>query len=124
MTSRDWHARTVTVTAGPVWAAVTAAPIGLTFRPGAGLSAMSCAGPGTPYNPNEPSTAQHTDCSYTYLRPSTGQPGNAYQASMTVTWLVTWTGSGGAGGVLDAALPVAVRIAVPIAQGEALVTNP
>jgi len=124
MSARDWHARMVTVTAGPVWAAVTAAPIGLTFRPGAGLSPVSCAGPGMAYNPYEPSTAQHTDCSYTYLRSSTGQPGNTYQASVTVTWLVTWTGSGGAGGVLAAALPVSVGIAIPIAQGEALVTNP
>jgi hypothetical protein len=122
--ARDWHARTVTVTAGPVWAAVTAAPVGLTFRPGPGLSPVSCAGPGTAYNPNQPPAAQHTDCSYTYLRPSTGQPGSAYRASVTVTWIVTWTGSGGAGGVLAAALPVAVGIAIPVAQGEALVTNP
>jgi hypothetical protein len=112
------------VTAGPVWADVTAAPVGLTFRPGPGLRPVSCVGPGITYNPNEPSTEQHTDCSYTYTRPSTRQPGDAYPASLTVTWLVTWTGSGGAGGVLDAALPVSVGIAVPIAQGEALVTNP
>jgi hypothetical protein len=85
---------------------------------------VSCAGPGTAYNPNQPPTAQHTDCSYTYLRPSTGQPGSAYRALVTVTWIVTWTGSGGAGGVLAAALPVSVGIAIPIAQGEALVTNP
>jgi hypothetical protein len=122
--ARSWHARTVTVTAGPVWAAVTAAPVGLTFRPGPGLSPVSCNGPGLAYNPHVPSTGQHTNCSYTYLRPSTGQPGNAYPAAVTVTWLVTWRGSGGAGGVLDAALPISVGITVPIAQGEALVTSP
>jgi hypothetical protein len=120
----SWHARTVTVSAGPVWATVTAAPVGLTFTPGGGISPVSCAGPGTAYDPRTLATAQHTACSYTYQLPSTGQPGNAYQASVTVTWRVSWTGSGGAGGVLDAALAVPVAFAVPVAQGEALVTSP
>jgi hypothetical protein len=120
----SWHTRTVTVSAGPVWAAVTAAPVSLTFQPGAGTNAVSCAGPGTAYNPRKPAAAQHTDCSYTYLRPSAGQPADAYQASVTVTWRVSWTGSGGAGGVLDAALSVPVDFTIPVAQGEALVTSP
>lgn len=124
ISASNWHTRTVTVTAGHVWASVTAAPAGLTFRPGPGLGPVTCIGPGTAYNPHEISAAQHSDCSYTYLRPSAGQPGNAYPASVTVTWLVTWTGSGGAGGVLDAALPVSVGFPVPVAQGEALVTSP
>jgi hypothetical protein len=124
MTAGGWRARTVTVRAGPVWASVTAAPVSLTLQPGAGLSPVSCIGPGTAYDPHRPAAAQHTDCSYTYLTPSAGQPGNAYQASVTVTWKVSWTGSGGAGGVLDAALPVPVSIQVPVAQGEALVTSP
>jgi hypothetical protein len=120
----SWHARTVTVSAGPVWAVVTAVPFGLTFRPGPGLSPVTCAGPGTAYNPQMPSAAQHTDCSYVYLGPSAGQPGNAYPASVTATWRVTWTGSGGAGGVLDASLAVSARFRVSIAQAEALVTSP
>jgi hypothetical protein len=120
----SWHPRTVTVSAGAVWATATAAPVGLTFQPGGGISPISCAGPGTAYNPRKPATAQRTNCSYTYLRPSAGQPGNAYQASVTVTWRVSWTGSGGAGGVLDAALAVPVSFTVPVAQGEALVTSP
>ncbi len=124
MAASSWHARTVRVTAGPVWASVTAAPVGLTYQPGAGLSPVSCTGPGTAYDARRPAAAQHTDCSYTYLTPSTGQPGNAYQASVTVTWKVTWTGSGGAGGVLDAALSVPVGFTVPVAQGEALVISP
>ncbi len=112
------------MSAGPVWASVTAVPVGLTFAPGGGLSPVSCAGPGTAYNPRRPAAAQHTDCSYTYVQPSVGQPGHAYQASVTVTWRVSWTGSGVAGGLLDAALPVTVDFAVPVAQGEALVTSP
>jgi hypothetical protein len=119
----SWHARSVTVSAGAVWATVTAAPVGLTFEPGGGISPVTCPGPGNAYDPAEPADVQHTDCAYTYSLPSTGQPGDAYQAAVTVTWRVTWTGSGGAGGVLDRALPVAVDFTVPVAQGEALVTN-
>jgi len=119
----NWHARSVTVSAGAVWATVTAAPVGLTFEPGGGISPVACAGPGTAYNRREPASAQHTDCAYTYLVPSTGQPGDAYQASVTVTWRVSWIGSGGAGGILDRALAVPVDFTVPVAQGEALVTS-
>lgn len=120
----SWHALRVTVTAGPVFAVVTAVPVRLIFQPGPGLSPMTCAGPGTAYNADEPFTSQHTDCSYTYLRASTGQPLSAYPASVTAVWRVTWTGSGGAGGVLDAALAVSARFRVSVAQAEALVTSP
>ena len=120
----EWRARSVTVTAGPVWATVVAAPIGLAFKPGAGLSAVKCAGPGTAYNGRKPSAQQHTACSYTYEQSSAGQPENVYRASVTVTWRVSWTGSGGSGGVLDAALGVPVGVTIPVAQGEALVTSP
>jgi hypothetical protein len=119
----EWHLRSVTVTAGPVWATVTATPVSLTVQPGAGLSPVTCTGPGAAYNRRKPAVQQHTDCSYTYLQPSAGLPGNAYQASVTVTWRVTWTGSGGAGGVLDPALAVPVGLSIGVAQGEALVTS-
>jgi hypothetical protein len=118
----SWHARTVTVTAGPVWATVTATPLDLTFQPGAGHP-VTCTGPGTAYDPREPAAMQRSACSFTYLRPSAGQAGNAYSASVTVNWRVSWTGSGGVGGILDAALPVAVSFSLPVAQGEALVTS-
>jgi hypothetical protein len=120
----EWHARSMTVTAGPVWATVVAAPIGLTFKPGSGLSPVSCTGPGTAYDSGKPSTQQRTGCSYTYEQPSAGQPENVYHASLTVTWRVTWAGSGGSGGVLDAALGVPAGVTIPVAQGEALVTGP
>ena len=120
----SWHPLSVTVSAGPVWATVTATPSGLTFDPGGGLSPVSCPGPGTPYNPASPAAGQHTECSYTYAEPSAGLPDDVYLASIAVTWQVTWTGSGGAGGVLAAALSVPVGLDIPVAQGEALVTSP
>lgn len=119
----EWHARSVTVTAGPVWATAVAAPVSLAFKPGAGLSPVSCAGPGAAYDRHGAAIQQHTDCSYTYERPSAGQPGSVYHASLTVTWRISWTGSDGAGGVLDAALGVPVGFTIPVAQGEALVTS-
>jgi len=120
----QWHPRSVTITAGPVWATAVAAPVDLAFQPGSGLSPVSCAGPGTAYDSRKPSTQQHTDCFYTYQRPSAGQPDDVYHASLTVIWRVSWTGSGGAGGVIDAALGIPVGLTIPVAQGEALVTSP
>jgi hypothetical protein len=119
-----WHALSITVSAGPVWATVTATPVGLTFEPGAGITPVSCQGPGTPYDPARPAPGQHTDCSYTYVQPSAGLRGNVYQASVSIAWRVDWVGSGGAGGVLAPALSVPVPLTIPVAQGEALVTTP
>ena len=119
----QWHAVSVTVSAGPVWATATATPTGLSFQPGGGLGPQTCAGPGTAYKKSRAAAQQHTDCSFTYLQPSTGQPGNEYQASITVTWNVSWTGSGGTGGEINNGLQIPFDFAVPVAQGEALVKS-
>jgi hypothetical protein len=121
---RVWGAvQTPPITAGPVWARATAVPTKIIFDPGGGLSGITCNGPGTAYLPNVPLSAQHTDCSYTYDQPSTGQPGNAYAASVTVLWNVSWVGSGGAGGTVAIGRAVSTAITVPVAAGEALVTS-
>jgi hypothetical protein len=120
----SWHQLSVTVHAGPVWARATATPERLVLSPGGGLESVSCPGPGTAYDPAKSAAAQHTYCSYTYQQPSVGQPGSAYQASLTVTWRVSWAGSDGTGGILDAALPVSVDFPLRVGQGEALVSTP
>jgi hypothetical protein len=120
----DWGvAKSKVITAGPVWAQATAVPTKIIFNPGAGLAGVTCQGPGTAYQPKLPLSAQHTDCSYTYDQPSTGQPGNAYAASVTVLWNVSWVGSGGAGGTVATGRAVSTPITVPVAAGEALVTS-
>jgi hypothetical protein len=119
-----WRQRSVTVTAGPVWATAMATPVGLSFQPGGGLAPVGCRGPGTAYDSRRPASGQRTSCSYRYEQSSVDQPGHAYQASIVVTWRVSWIGSGGAGGVLNAGLPVTFSFALPVAQGEALVSNP
>jgi hypothetical protein len=119
----NWRPVHVTVAVGPVWARATAVPQQLTFNPGGGLSDLTCHGPGTAYQPKLPLSAQHTDCSYTYDQPSAGQPGNAYQGSVTVSWNISWVGSGGAGGQVAAGVTSNAPFTLRVAAGEALVTN-
>lgn len=98
--------------AGPVWAEVTVRPVSTTWTPGDGSDAVRCAGAGTPF------PAESTDCSYTYDRSSAGQPrarsgDPSYTAQVSMTWEVTWRGSGGTSGTLPAitrttSFPVAV----------------
>lgn len=120
----DWHpVQTPPVRAGPVWAIARATPQAIEISPGDGHGPVTCQGPGTAYNPQLPLSAQHTDCSYTYSQPSAGQPGNAYPASVTVLWNISWTGSGGTGGTVATGAPVATPLTLPVAAGEALVTG-
>lgn len=122
--SRDWHAvQTRPVVAGPVWAVAKATPESIIINPGGGLAPVSCPGPGTPYNTALPPSHQHTDCSYTYQEPSTGQPGNAYAASVTVLWNISWFGSGVADTTVATGRQVTTKVSLPIAAGEALVTG-
>jgi|HubBroStandDraft_5_1064220.scaffolds.fasta_scaffold42898_2 hypothetical protein len=120
----QWHPESVTVSAGPVWATATATPVSMSFQPGGGFSPVSCKGPGPTYNPAKAASQQHSACAFTYTQPSAGQPGNAYQASIAITWNVSWTGSGGVGGEIDAGLIVQSAFTIQVAQGEALVSNP
>jgi hypothetical protein len=120
----DWGAvQTPPVTAGPVWAVAKAVPTKIVFNPGAGLPGVTCNGPGTAYRPGVPLADQSTGCSYLYHQPSAGQPGNAYAASVTVLWNVSWVGSGGAGGTVATGRPVTTPVTLRIAAGEALVTS-
>jgi hypothetical protein len=120
----QWNPVGVTVTAGPVWARASASPTALSYVPGGGLGSVSCPGPGTPFNRSLPAAQQHTSCAYTYAEGSRGQPGNAYQAGLFVAWTVSWTGSGGAGGVITTGYNTGTAFGVRVAQAEALVTTP
>jgi len=120
----EWHSVSVTVQAGPVWATAVAKPTQLSYDPGGGLPTVSCAGPGKPFSHGRSAGQQSSNCSYTYAQPSAGQPGNAYQAALFVTWTISWTGSGGAGGVITNGYTTGTTFGVRIAQAEALVTTP
>jgi len=119
----SWHPVTAQVSVGPVWARVTAKPVSISISPGGGQPGVSCPGPGTAYDPRLPASAQHTDCSVTYLRSSLQQPRNQYQTSVTVTWTASWTGSGGAGGAINPPLTQTTTFGIRVAEGQALVTG-
>jgi hypothetical protein len=120
----QWRGVSITVSAGPVWADASAAPTALTFAPGGGQADTSCAGPGAEFNRSKSASAQQTACSYTYQQPSAGQPGNAYQAALVVTWTISWTGSGGVGGTITTGYTTGTAFPLRVAQAEALVTTP
>jgi hypothetical protein len=99
----SWRSVSVTASAGPVWATVTAAPTRLTFDPGdpAGTGPMSCAGDGptAAYVPAVPGV-----CSYTYVNASSTSPFDGYHfvTSLTIDWSIGWTSSTGESGPLAA----------------------
>jgi hypothetical protein len=105
-----WHPITTSATAcnagGCTTSSATATPEDVTWDTGDGGS-VTCAGPGTAYDLGEAASVQSTSCSHTYEESSAGQPssdGNPNDAAFTVravvTWGVTWSGAGGAGGAL------------------------
>jgi hypothetical protein len=101
----------------------TATPVSVTWRTGDG-SVVTCRGPGTPYTRRYSPASASPDCGHTYSRSSAGQPRGAYKVTATITWIVTWQATGGAGGTLPplftvaaAAFRVAESQAVNIAAG-------
>ena len=120
----QWRKVSITVTAGPVWADAVASPTTITFAPGGGLSSVSCPGPGAEFSHSPSAGSQHTSCSFRYDQPSIGQPGNAYQAALVVTWTISWTGSGGAGGTITTGYTTGTAFPVKIAQAESVVSTP
>ena len=68
-----------------------------------------------------PAAASPT-CGYTYDRSSAGQPGGAYRVTVTITWDITWQGTGGAGGVL-APLQTVAAAEFRVAESQALNTQ-
>jgi hypothetical protein len=124
-----WSSLSQRTQAGPVWARVSARPTSLSWDPGDGSPAVTCAGPGTPYDPTVSASAQSTRCSYTYTHSSAGQPQSGpspndrfFTVTVTATWSVTWVGSGGASGQL----PVISRsrsFPLSVAERQAVVTG-
>jgi hypothetical protein len=58
-----------------------------------GETTITCAGPGTPYDPHG-APDQTSACSYAYQRSSAGQPDRKYQIIASIRWHVTWTCTG------------------------------
>jgi len=96
-----WKTLTATARAGGVFATVTATPVSLTFDPGDGTGAVSCAGPGRPWLESDGDNAPSQGaCGYQYRHVS--GPGflHPFTSTQTITWRLTWTGSGNTSGTL------------------------
>lgn len=99
-----WHPVSVTASAGAVSATAVATPVAVEWSMGDG-AVVTCPGPGTAFDASRPSSWQTTSCDYTYASSSAGQPstdGNpndgAFDVRATVTWTVSWSAQGAAGG--------------------------
>ncbi|MFJ9179423.1 hypothetical protein [Streptomyces sp. NPDC102360] len=60
-------------------------------------TAVTCAGPGTPYTTQADARRTSPDCGHTYRAASVGRPHQTYGVVATVHWAVTWTGGGDSG---------------------------
>ena len=88
-----------TATAGDVWATTSAQLESTTFDMGDG-TVVVCEGAGDPIPSSQlESTEPSSVCGHTYTDVNGREP---FVVTITSTWRVAWTGSGGAGGDLDA----------------------
>ena len=88
-----WRSYWATASVPNETATAVATPVRVTWAMGDG-SKVTCRGPGTPYDPTRPPTAQRTDCAYTYRQSSAGHPNEQFTVTATITWRITWTASG------------------------------
>jgi hypothetical protein len=91
-----WRLLSATARAGGVWAQVVARPVSLTFDPGDGSPAVSCAGPGHPWVNADGNDAPADGCGFRYRDVTDG----TVTSTQTITWQLTWTGSGNTSGTL------------------------
>jgi hypothetical protein len=118
--SEAWQGLSATAAAGPVSATATATPVEVVWNMGDG-NQVTCAGPGTPYEPSNPNAT--TNCSYTWTQSSAGQSDGAYEVTATVYWQVAWTAAGApGGGNLGQVAGPATRVAVRVAESQAVNT--
>jgi hypothetical protein len=92
-----WRSYTATANAGGVSATVSVRPVALTFAPGDGSPAQSCAGPGRAWTSADGDTAPSAGgCGYRYTA-ATSAPVSSTQS---IRWAVTWRASDGETGTL------------------------
>lgn len=94
--SSGWQQRSATASVPGVSVTAVARPTSLVWSMGDGTT-VTCRDAGIPFpaggDPRAPSPA----CGHTYRSSSAGQPNDAYPASATVHWSVTWSGAGQSG---------------------------
>jgi hypothetical protein len=114
---------TARAAAGPVWAQVTVTPATLSFTPGDGSATVSCAGPGSPWTPSDGVWARSpSGCDYRYAHSSIHRPRGMVTATYSITWQISWVGSGGTSGTL-AALTTTASSTFAVAEAESIVVR-
>lgn len=88
-----WQPITASAAIPGLSVSATATPERMEWDMGDG-TVVTCAGPGTPYDPAVPGDQQSSDCTHLY------QDRGAYTASATLIWSVSWSASDGGGGSL------------------------
>lgn len=117
----QWRPVTSSASAGPVTATATAVPESVTWSMGNG-DRVTCAGPGTLYDPATGEAAQ-PDCTYTFRRSSARAPGGRFVLEATVTWRVTWAASGAPGGGSLGTVTRTKTVPIQVAEIQALNTD-
>jgi hypothetical protein len=92
----SFKALTQTVSLGGVSVTVIAKPVGLLFDPGDGSNPVRCDGPGRAWTDADGNGPPSSGCGFAYTHVTNG----TVQTRVAILWQVSWTGTGGAGGVL------------------------
>jgi hypothetical protein len=116
-----WAPRSQTAAVPGEQVTATATPVSVSWRMGDGTT-VTCNGPGTPYSNRFNPAFRSPDCGHTYTRSSAGQQDGAYPVTATITWDITWAGTGGAGGTLPPLLSTSVA-AFRVAESQAVNTS-
>lgn len=116
----SWGAQSATASVPAASVTATATPTSVAWSMGDGAE-LTCIGPGTPFPAGADPQSASPDCGHTYHRSSAGAPGQAFRASATVRWTVTWSGMGTAGTFPD--MTTSASAAFRVAEAQALGTG-
>jgi hypothetical protein len=119
----SFRALTARADAADVWVQVTVTPTALSFAPGDGADAVSCAGPGVAWQRTDGVWAPSpVGCHYRYPHSSIRQPDQQVTATYGISWSVAWTSSTGASGTLPD-LTTSSNATFAVAEVQAVVTR-
>jgi hypothetical protein len=120
----QWQPVSASASAGGVTVVTTATPQRAVWAMGNG-DAVTCDGPGVPYDPSRSDADQPDPCRYIYRQSSANQPNGVFVLTATVEWHVTWAATGAPAGAPAAGdLGVVGRSSsVPVRVAEAEATN-
>jgi len=116
----SWGAQSATAAVPGASVTATATPTSVSGSMGDGTE-LTCTGPGTPYPAGGDPQAASPDCGHTYHRSSASAPGQAFPASATVHWTVTWSGMGAGGTFPD--MTTSASASFRVAEAQALGTG-